>query len=176
MGNSKGTGRPVRDRKGDRYGHLTTVKQVGVNNYSQAMWECRCDCGNVVTKSVVALNNGARQCTRECPLGVHVQHGAAKKRGGRTKEYVAWVSMKQRCLNPNATNYKHYGGRGVTVCQEWVDNFEAFLLHVGRAPVGKRISLDRIDNNGNYEPGNVRWATPREQVMNRRNTKKEPTC
>lgn len=170
MGNPKGIGRPARNRTGERHGRLTCVKQVGVTDHAQAMWECHCDCGAVVVKSTVALNNGAKQCTRSCPLGVHVRHGDTTHTS-RSKEYTAWVSMKQRCLNPNATNYRHYGGRGITVCQEWADNFTAFLAHIGRAPEGKRISIDRIDNERGYEPGNVRWATPREQVMNRRNSK-----
>ena len=167
MGNPKGTGRPIRNREGERYGHLTALKQVGVNEHAQAMWECRCDCGNTVVKSVVSFNNGAKQCSKQCKLGVHVRHGAHK-----SKEYKAWADMKRRCFNPNLANYKHYGGRGITVCQEWVDNFEAFLAYVGYAPEGNRISIDRINNEGDYEPGNVRWATPREQVMNRRNSKK----
>ena len=175
MGNPKGTGRPARNRVGERYGHLTALRQVGVNEHAQALWECRCDCGSTVVKSVVALNNGARQCKRECPMGVHVKHRAAT-REAQTKEYKAWVSMKQRCSNPHSQKYKDYGGRGITVCQEWIDSFEAFLSHVGYAPQGNRISVDRIDNDGNYEPGNVRWATPYQQVMNRRNTKKGSPC
>jgi hypothetical protein len=170
MGNPKGTGRPARRREDERYGHLTAVKQVGVNDHAQALWECRCDCGAVVIKSVVLLNQGAKQCSKACPLGVHVRHKATTHMT-KSKEYAAWVSMKQRCLNPNAMNYKYYGGRGITICQEWVDSFEMFLAHIGYAPEGKRISIDRIDNNGNYEVGNVRWATPYQQVMNRRNTK-----
>lgn len=170
MGNPKGTGRPVRDRTDERYGCLTAIRHVGVNAHAQALWECRCDCGSVVIKCVTAFNNGAKQCTKQCPLGVHVRHGATTHTT-KTKEYAAWVSMKQRCLNPRARNYKYYGARGITVCPEWVESFDAFMSYVGYAPEGNRISIDRIDNNGNYEPGNVRWATPYQQVMNRRNTK-----
>jgi hypothetical protein len=81
--------------------------------------------------------------------------------------------MKQRCTNPNKRNYKYYGGRGIQVCTEWMENFDAFLSYMGHAPEGNRISIDRIDNNGNYEPGNVRWATPYQQVMNRRNPRRK---
>lgn len=170
MGNPKGVGRAVRRREGERYGRLTAVRQVGVNDHAQALWECRCDCGNVVVKSVVLLNRGAKQCRKRCPMGVHVKHGATTH-ATRSKEYTVWASMKQRCINPSSQKYKYYGGRGITVCQEWVDSFDAFLAHIGYAPKGNRISIDRVDNNGNYEPGNVRWATPYQQVMNRRNNK-----
>lgn len=161
-----GHGRPVRDRTGNRQGHLTAVKQVGVNPHKQALWECRCDCGATVVKSVVALNNGAGQCTRRCPLGVHVKHGQTTHTT-KSKEYAAWQDMKRRCFNPAAPNYARYGGRGITVCAEWVDDFPAFLAHIGPAPAGHRMSVDRINNSGNYEPSNVRWATPAEQIANR---------
>ena len=174
MGNPKGVGRAVRDRLGERYGHLVAVKHVGVNNAHQAMWECKCDCGATVIKSVVSLNNGAKQCNRKCPQGVHVKHGATTSTN-KSKEYKAWQDMKSRCHNPNSCNYKNYGGRGITVCQEWRDSFEAFLSHIGYAPEGNRMSIDRINNDGNYEPGNVRWATPYQQVMNRRITKRGKT-
>jgi hypothetical protein len=96
--------------------------------------------------------------------------------GAHGKEWKAWQAAKQRCFNSNHPNYKHYGGRGITMCAEWVSDFSAFLEHIGLAPLVHRISIDRIDNDGNYEPGNVRWATPYQQVMNRRNTRKETAC
>ena len=168
-----GKGRPVRDRAGDRYGNLVVLAQAGTNAHKQALWLCRCDCGNEVVKSVVFFNNGGQQCTKQCPLGVHVKHGGATKRK-KSKEYSAWVDMKQRCLNPNTPNYKHYGGRGVTVCAKWIDDYAAFYADVGPAPEGNRMSIDRIDVNGNYEPGNVKWSTPSEQTANRRPYKHRP--
>lgn len=86
----------------------------------------------------------------------------------RTPEYTAWAAMIQRCCNPNRFNYERYGGRGITVCQRWRDSFPAFLADVGRKP-GPKYTLDRYPNQkGNYEPGNVRWATPKEQARNTR--------
>ena len=84
----------------------------------------------------------------------------------RTKEYTAWVSMKQRCYNPNNIIYHRYGGRGIKICERWLNSFEAFYEDVGPAPSSEH-SIDRIDNNGNYEPSNVKWSTQFEQAHNR---------
>ena len=84
-------------------------------------------------------------------------------------EYVAWIGMKRRCLNPCASDYPRYGGRGIMVCQEWVSSFDAFYNYLGPRP-GSAYSLGRIDNNGNYEPGNVRWETVSQQARNKSTT------
>jgi hypothetical protein len=94
-------------------------------------------------------------------------HGYSFVGGKATAEYNAWSSMKKRCLNVRASNFKDYGGRGITIHPAWLASFEAFLADVGKRP-SPRHSLDRIDNNGNYEPGNVRWATTQQQQRNRR--------
>ena len=92
-----------------------------------------------------------------------VKHGEA----AATAEYQAWVDMKTRCVNPDSPSYAGYGGRGIVVCGEWLNDYAAFLAHVGRRP-SRQHSIDRIDNNRGYEPGNVRWATKREQTRNLR--------
>ena len=89
----------------------------------------------------------------------------------KTKLYSVWSVMKQRCNNPNNINYDKYGGRGITVCDEWLHDFKAFHDYMGNKPTPQH-SLDRIDNNGNYEPGNVRWASKSEQDINRRTRNK----
>jgi len=98
----------------------------------------------------------------------NTKHGHNPWNGKPSPTYVSWRDMKRRCLNSNCPDYKNYGGRGIEVCKRWMD-FENFLADMGIRPEGK--TLDRIDNDGNYEPGNCRWATPKEQRQNRRKAK-----
>jgi hypothetical protein len=88
----------------------------------------------------------------------------------RTSEYYTWTNMKSRCSNENVESFQWYGARGIKVCEEWAESFEAFFEHVGRKP-GPEYSIDRIDSDGDYEPGNVRWATWTEQARNKRKRK-----
>lgn len=135
----------------------------------------RCDCGVEKSTDGSALRKGR---TKSCGC-LHFEqlpslgwkHGDAPS-GGKVPEYTTWNCMNQRCGNPKAGNYERYGGRGIRVCERWKSSYADFLADVGRRP-SPRHSLDRYpDNDGNYEPGNVRWATGKEQQANRRNSRK----
>jgi len=134
----------------------------------QTHWVCRCECG---TEAVVAgseLNHGrSRQC-RGCRTRTH---GASRRKDKKsTPEYGAWCGMIGRCESPKNQRFKNYGGRGISVCERWRHSFQNFLEDMGKRP-SLTHSLDRIDVNGNYEPGNCRWATATQQARNKRNNR-----
>lgn len=151
---------------GTVFGRLTVIGEAD-SIKGNATWLCQCECGNQVTVLAYRLRAGHTQscgCLHEENLRTSVTtHGMSK-----TPIYIIWKSMKARCLSPRDKSYKDYGGRGITVCDEWKDSFETFYADMGECPEGH--SLDRIDVNGNYEPSNCRWATSIEQNRNRRNS------
>lgn len=151
---------------GQRFGRLVALEVVGKNRNECRMWSCVCDCGAQVTVAGSDLN---RRRSQSCGCLARDRAAETQRTHGRTNTslYWAWKSMKARCYNPNWAAFHHYGGRGITVCDEWRDSFEAFAQDVGERP-SPRHSLDRINVNGNYEPGNVRWATWSQQIANRR--------
>lgn len=153
------------DMTGERYGKLVVTTYVGQDTKRQSIWDCQCDCGKTTIVTRSSLISGH---TRSCGCIFHKAGGDASNHNGkRAPEYSVWAGMKRRCNNPNEKNYPNYGGRGIRVCQRWQYSYPDFLADVGRRP-GPEYSLDRIDNDGDYEPGNVRWATAKEQVANRR--------
>ena len=144
------------DRTGQRFGKLVALEQAGRNTLKKVLWKCRCDCGNetiVVSGSLVT--NNTTSCG--CDAG-NYKHGGTNK-----GSYNSWRAMLRRCTNPQDKDYKRYGGKGITVCAEWMD-YVTFATFMGE-PVGKE-TLDRIDPAGNYEPSNVRWASPTVQARN----------
>lgn len=155
------------DLTGLRFGRLK-VNSLVIHKYPQK-WSCECDCGKIVVVTSPSLRSGN---TKSCGcLAIELLKGRTIKHGMcNTKEHRAWKDMKARCYNPRSQEYKNYGGRGVKVCESWRDSFEAFFKEIGYAPSPEH-SLNRLDNNGNYESGNVNWATETEQQRNTRRTR-----
>ena len=143
---------------GQTFGRLTVLRRgPGNGARKRASWVCRCECGKERTVVGTELRTGH---TRSCGC-VRITHGKSK-----TKAYMAWICMNHRCNDPNDISWPNYGGRGISVCERW-KSFENFLEDVGDPPSPDH-SLDRINNDGNYEPSNVKWSTQLEQSRNQR--------
>lgn len=155
------------DMRGLKYGRWTVLREVPrKNKHDGCLWLCECSCGKRKKIPGTALRAGA---TKSC--GCYQKFLLTKHGMSRSKEYYIWQGILRRCLDPESDNYENYGGRGINVCERWQGKggFIRFLFDVGRKP-HDGLSLDRIDNDGNYEPGNVRWATAKVQANNRRNS------
>lgn len=155
---------------GMTFGRLKVTSRNDVRQAGGYTWNCKCSCGVRKTFLGASLTLGrVKSCgcfRKDFAKEQHTKHGLHG-----TKEHKAWGQMKTRCTNKNRADYVNYGGRGIKVCDQWMNSFETFLADVGFAPAG--TSLDRYpDNDGNYEPGNCRWATASQQRNNRRKAKK----
>lgn len=179
------------DLTGQRFGRLVVLRRApnAARNDSRVIvrWECVCDCGTARCVFATALRSGAtRSCGclhAEVVVSLHVTHGESNGNGKRgTLEYRTWAGIKKRCLNKSDPNYKFYGLLGVGICARWRSSFEAFLSDMGRCPAG--LSIDRVETAGSYDCGacadcvsrgvtrlNCRWATRREQALNKRNNR-----
>lgn len=157
------------DITGHTFGRLTVLRRVGSDKHGKTRWLCRCECGVEAVRSAHLMRKGeSLSCgclQRETNVSAPTRHGSAKV-GRVTREYEAWSNMLARCENPKATHFDCYGGRGITVCPQWHD-FAVFIADMGPKPSLKH-SIDRRENNGNYEPGNCRWTTTKVQSRNTR--------
>lgn len=157
---------------GQRFGRLVVVARAGSRG-DRAAWACRCDCGSETSVTGVNLRSGSthscgclnRQRASERMTARLTRHGHAPA-GKPSGTYNSWTTMRARCTRPSITHFKDYGGRGITVCDRWLNSFDNFLADMGERPPG--LTLERNDNDGNYELSNCRWATRSEQQLNRR--------
>ena len=166
----------IKDHTNERFGRLLVLTQTNERTSSRhVVWKCLCDCGN---ECFVSSNSLVTRKTRSCGCLERESRGIGRitHHMSNTKIYKTWQGMRNRCFKAYHKNFKDYGGRGITVCDEWNNDFQIFFDYVSQLPhFGEEgYSLDRINNDGNYEPNNVKWSTQKEQANNRRKrTKKE---
>lgn len=154
--------RTPRKIEGKKFGKLTTISIA--YNKNGTYWNCKCECGNEAIVYVGKLTTGyTRSCG--CLVGTSGTHKQSK-----TTEYRIWTNMKTRCYNPNNRWFHRYGGRGIVMCDRWLQSFENFLTDMGPRP-SRAHTIERLNNDGNYEPSNCKWATFNEQAVNRSNTR-----
>lgn len=155
------------------FGRLTVVEHAGFDKYHFSLWKCKCDCGNEkITRSAHLITGAALSCgcyQRDKAGQNSITHGLHKH-----PLYLVWSVMKDRCFNERNPSYYRYGGRGITVCSEWVSDFVSFYNWATSHGYQAGLTIERKDNDGNYEPDNCTWATRTEQNQNKCNTKLTP--
>ncbi len=159
----------AKEMTGTRVGRLVVVRREGTYANGAARWECLCDCGTpcFYAGADLRIPGKLKSCgcyDRENMASMHTTHGDS-----HSPTYRTWADMKRRCYDPARRDYRWYGARGISVCDRWRNDYSAFLLDMGQRPQG--MTVDRLNPDGHYEPGNCRWATPAQQATeNRRNT------
>lgn len=164
--------------KGEVYGKLTVIEEseivVTTAGKNRRMVLCSCDCGAKKIIPLERLRFGVGLMCKACAIQKNrernIKHGATDNRGYRDRLYKCWDNMKSRCYNKNDKSYNRYGGRGITVCDEWKDSYEHYREWALSNGYEENLTCDRINNEGNYEPSNCRWSTVKEQAQNRRST------
>lgn len=158
----------VNDLTEKKFNRLTVIERAENNKYNRATWLCKCDCGNMIIVSGNALlKSNTKSCG--CLRSETVRKSKNKIHGMTdTRIFHCWSAMKDRCTNERHKAYKNYGGRGIRVCDEWLHDFQTFYEWAMENGYSDELSIDRIDNDGNYEPSNCRWITYKEQQNNKR--------
>ena len=161
---------------GDVFERLTVHEFIGRDDRSRMWWRCVCSCGQdvrVLDQSLKSGNTKSCGCYNREVKATQLREQATTHGLSGTPEHHAWKGMKRRCSSSKCKDWVNYGSRGITVCKEWLESFPAFLAHIGNRP-GPNFTVERINNAGNYEPGNVKWATRKEQMSNTRRSRKTP--
>lgn len=162
----------MKDISGIKFGRHTAIKPMGKNKWGNYLWLCRCECGNEhVVASAKLIQGKSRSCgclSKDVHIKQLEKHGITT--GGKPRTLIIWSGMKARCNYPNSISYKSYGARGISVCDEWLsfENFHNWAISNGYKDA---LTLDRIDNNGNYEPSNCRWTDATTNKKNQRHAR-----
>jgi hypothetical protein len=149
------------DLTGQKINRLLILERVKSKDGKNTFWKCQCNCGNIIVTTTTKIRSGHTKSCGCYTTDLMTTHGLSY-----TRLHGIWNNLKQRCFNPNSPNFKYYGGRGITVCDEWKNDFKSFYDWAMSNGYEEHLTLDRIHSNGNYEPFNCRWTTMKEQSNN----------